>query len=450
MKNCIKILVFVAAALFLFSAGSLLVNAEGGDGTEQEDVKDRYKTEITVHYVDFGSWSGGTSTYTIYSDKPFYIFYHHTDEPAAYPRYFCGSLEDFDSGSVGYSVSGTLTLPDGSQQIASLPNSAFVYQGKTHMTVTATCPIFYSKESLKNYLETGDESGWTNKPAPEPKYYFDENIETPRLSFIDGLKFYIDNASVDYGIEIEGRCYTVDDIELYKADLLWKYKYASVLKNDLSIWVSVSDNISSSGEHDLYIYGAASFSNLLQKYPIDNRTYYGGTNAVGNYFSGYSDALSTLKTVLLSTHGSLFNGTEIYIRFYYLDNMGNVHYGKWCHWFDEMANSAGSSGSQWDDKTNMFTENQSNIGLTPDDRQKLEDTGNSKGNDNDSMPKYNNTSSWDSKAGDEVWDIMNSMSKKLGDFPRLVQQVFLFLPDWLISLIAVGLGLVVLLRFLGR
>ncbi len=455
MKNCIKILVFVAAALFLFSAGSLLVNAEDGNGTEQENKQ--YKTTVTLRYIDFSDrYDGGYTTYTIISSKPLYIYYLYTEEPAAcMPQLYSGEIDDSISSGISssgsFSVSGITYFPDGStRMVNNFDLGALTYNGRIVKTIEASCPIFYSFDAMKNYILDGDESGWTNKPAPEPKYYFDENIETPRLSFIDGLKFYIDNASVDYGIEIEGRCYTVDDIELYKADLLWKYKYASVLKNDLSIWVSVSDNISSSGEHDLYIYGAASFSNLLQKYPIDNRTYYGGTNAVGNYFSGYSDALSTLKTVLLSTHGSLFNGTEIYIRFYYLDNMGNVHYGKWCHWFDEMANSAGSSGSQWDDKTNMFTENQSNIGLTPDDRQKLEDTGNSKGNDNDSMPKYNNTSSWDSKAGDEVWDIMNSMSKKLGDFPRLVQQVFLFLPDWLISLIAVGLGLVVLLRFLGR
>ncbi|MDE6128077.1 MAG: hypothetical protein K2G16_02665, partial [Lachnospiraceae bacterium] len=164
MKNYIKFLILMAFFLFLVSVNTLTASAE--DDIDEEETKNRYKTEITVQYVDFGKLTGGTAVYTIYSDKPFYIFYHHTDEPAAYPRYFCGNLEDFDyNNAYGYvstilnnvSVSGTLTLPDGSNQMTSLVNSALVYQGQIRMTMTATCPIFYSAEGLKNYLETGDE-----------------------------------------------------------------------------------------------------------------------------------------------------------------------------------------------------------------------------------------------------------------------------------------------------
>lgn len=214
----------MAAALFLFSAGFLLVNAEGGDGTEQEDVKDRYKTEITVHYVDFGKWTGGTATYTIYSDKPFYIFYHHTDEPAAYPRYFCGNLEDFDfnlasnyisSVLSNVSISGTLTLSDGSQQMVNLPDSAFVHMGKTRITVTATCPIFYSAESLKNYLETGDESGWTNKP---------EDVEYDN--------FYLLGFQCDSSIRASWQGINTDlDIDLTKVEIQIKPTYFFMLES---------------------------------------------------------------------------------------------------------------------------------------------------------------------------------------------------------------------------
>ena len=169
MKNYIKFLVLMAVFLFLVSACALTANAE--DGAEQEETKYRYKTEITINYVDYGKWTGGTATYTIYSDEPFYIFYLHTDEPATYPRYYCGNPDDFDfDNAKGYttiantSVSGTLTLADGSKQMVSLFTSALIYQGNIRATMTATCPIFYSAEALKNYLETGDESGWTNKP----------------------------------------------------------------------------------------------------------------------------------------------------------------------------------------------------------------------------------------------------------------------------------------------
>ena len=280
-------------------------------------------------------------------------------------------------------------------------------------------------------------------------FQYDSSIPVPRLCFTGTLNFYIENASDDYFVEIQGRHYTVDDIELFKQNLLWKYKYSTVLKNDLSVWVDVQRRKLSRGNFDLLDLGSESFENLLLSYPIENRNYYGGSNAFGNYLSGYSDALSQLKTVLLPVPGTLLNGTEIYIRFYTIDDQNTCHYGKWCHWYDNMGDPDGSSASQWDDKENMFTENQSESGLTDSAKDQIEESGYSK-SDSDVSSSYNNTSSWDSKASDSVFAVISSIVSNLGAFPNLIAKVCSFLPDWTLILIGVGIGFVVLLRFVGR
>lgn len=280
-------------------------------------------------------------------------------------------------------------------------------------------------------------------------FQYDSSIPVPRLRFTGTLNFYIENASDDYFVEIQGRHYTVDDIELFKQNLLWKYKYSTVLKNDLSVWVDVQRRKLSRGNFDLLDLGSESFENLLFSYPIENRNYYGGSNALGNYLSGYSDALSQLKTVLLPVPGTLLNGTEIYIRFYTIDDQNICHYGKWCHWYDNMGDPDGSSASQWDDKENMFTENQSESGLTDSAKDQIEESGYSK-SDSDVSSSYNNTSSWDSKASDSVFAVISSIVSSLGAFPNLIAKVCSFLPDWALILIGVGIGFVVLLRFVGR
>lgn len=313
-------------------------------------------------------------------------------------------------------------------------------------------PTFRTMEGAARYLATGDTSGAVNYPA-NYEYVYEPSIETPRLVFDETWKFCIGNACEEYSVEVQGRNYTIDDIELFKEALMWKYKYHTILKNDLTTWVSIGDAVNSCLEHDLLQYGADSFEDLLKSYPIEDRNYYGGTNAIGNYFSGYNDALEMLKTVHLPSAASVFNGQEIYVRFYYLDDQGTVHHGKWCHWYRNFANPEGSSGSEIDDKQNMYTENQSSTGLTDDDRDRLEGSGNSR-QDADAMPEYNNTAGWMSNMNDKMsknlWDFIEAMSRNLGGFPDLVARIFSFLPSWLFGFIGAALGFVVILRFLGR
>lgn len=452
-KKVMKILapsLFVIAIMFgAFWGLSAVVNAEEID-TEQQSfyVHNVYTFSGAMDLTYKLDWSAtvkkGIKAYGIYRSNGQFIVYFYDN---------LGNLVNSDVGLSDLTDSYSLTKysykTDDGTFYGDNPSVPFIwkdYSAYTFVSLSTNLMIFDSEESIVNYITLGDDSGQINKPK---EYIYDASIETPKLVFTDGLKFYINNSADDYFIEVQGRNYTVNDIELYKENLMWKYKYSSTMKNALSTWVSVDAAVSSVGEHDLTVYGSVSFSNLLFLYPIDGRNYYGGTNAIGNYFSGYSDALSTLK-MLLNVNGSLYNGNEIYIRFYTVSDDGNIHYGKWCHWYDDMADAAGSSGSQWDDKESMFTENQSNVGLTDEEKNNIEGFDDSKKADDDATPNYNNTSSWGSLTGDEVWNIMQSLADSLGDFQNLITIVFNFLPSWLTIFISLSIALIVILRFLGR
>lgn len=58
---------------------------------------------------------------------------------------------------------------------------------------------------------------------------------------------------------MKGRWYTTNDFDLYRDKLVWKYKYSTLLKNNLSTWVSVSDNRSSVGRFQFDVLGKSSW-----------------------------------------------------------------------------------------------------------------------------------------------------------------------------------------------
>ena len=199
--------------------------------------------------------------------------------------------------------------------------------------------------------------------------------------------FEFNNAQSDYFFEMKGRWYTTNDFDLYRDKLVWKYKYSTLLKNNLSTWVSVSDNRSSVGKFQFDVLGKSSWDNLLSSYPVDDRNYIGGSYDLFNKITGYSDALETLKMLLKQPY-SLFNGYEVYVRYFRYDENGGIQYSKWTHFYNNLADSDGSSGSRLDDLDNMYSENQSDKGLTDDELSDLENGGNSR-NDLDAVPKNN-------------------------------------------------------------
>ena len=260
--------------------------------------------------------------------------------------------------------------------------------------------------------------------------------------------FEFNNAQSDYFFEMKGRWYTTNDFDLYRDKLVWKYKYSTLLKNNLSTWVSVSDNRSSVGRFQFDVLGKSSWDNLLSSYPVDDRNYIGGSYNLFNKITGYSDALETLKMLLKQPY-SLFNGYEVYVRYFRYDENGGIQYSKWTHFYNNLADSDGSSGSRLDDLDNMYSENQSDKGLTDDELSDLENGGNSR-NDLDAVPKNNYDYSSLENATMNFFDLLKNFCTMLGQFPSMVAAVFGFLPPWLIGLIAVAIGAVIICRFIGR
>lgn len=315
---------------------------------------------------------------------------------------------------------------------------------------------FYHGES--SYVYFNQDGSIDRIDAPYIKGELSSDMERPIIVLHEAANgnptesdysyFEFNNAQSDYFFEMKGRWYTTNDFDLYRDKLVWKYKYSTLLKNNLSTWVSVSDNRSSVGRFQFDVLGKSSWDNLLSSYPVDDRNYIGGSYNLFNKITGYSDALETLKMLLKQPY-SLFNGYEVYVRYFRYDENGGIQYSKWTHFYNNLADSDGSSGSRLDDLDNMYSENQSDKGLTDDELSDLENGGNSR-NDLDAVPKNNYDYSSLENATMNFFDLLKNFGTMLGQFPSMVAAVFGFLPPWLIGLIAVAIGAVIVCRFIGR
>lgn len=309
------------------------------------------------------------------------------------------------------------------------------------------CKVFYNRDGSVDKVELPASNGILSSDMERPVIVLNEASNGNPVGG-DYSYFRFNNAQDDYFIEMKGRWYSTNDFDIYRENLVWKYKYQTILKNDLSSWVSVSDSINSVGSFRFDVLGKTSWENLLSLYPVDNRNYEGGSFALFNKITGYTDALDTLKMLLKQPY-SLYNGYEIYVRYYRYDDNGNLQYSKWTHFYNNLADAAGSSGSRLDDLNNMYSENQSDKGLTDDELSDLENTGNSR-NDLDAVPKNNYDYSSLENATMNFFDLLKNFGTMLGQFPSMVTAVFGFLPFWLIGLIAVAIGAVIVCRFIGR
>ena len=142
----------------------------------EQSAQQTYQTTITLNYVDLSpSYNGGNTKYVVTSNEPLYIFYGSRTGNDIYPYFFIGTINDLKNFSTyDYQdkcvVSSILSFPNGSTSLGNdLPaNMCLNRSGRTICTLSASCPIFDSKTTLQNYLETGDESGWLNKPTSPP------------------------------------------------------------------------------------------------------------------------------------------------------------------------------------------------------------------------------------------------------------------------------------------
>lgn len=314
---------------------------------------------------------------------------------------------------------------------------------------------FYHGQAVKIFFKP---DGSIEKIS-DPNVYgvLDESIPIPILSVDnDQGTFLFTNAQNDYKFELKGRFWSTDDFYVYRntPSPVWQYKYLTLLKNSLTTWVSVGDNKSVLDTFSFGDLGSESWQDLLNTYPIDQRNIITGQEQ--GWFSwanitGYNDAVSTLKMLLNSPY-SLFNGYEIYVRYYVIDSDGTVKYSKWTHYFNNLANADGSTGSIVDDAGNMNNGSQSDKGLTDNDLNNVENSGNSR-NDVDAKPSsdFGSVDIGDiSGIFNQFLNVLKGLYSGMGQLPSFINAIFGFLPAWVTTMIGVSIVIIIFLRILGR
>ena len=154
---------------------------------------------------------------------------------------------------------------------------------------------------------------------------------------------------------------------------------------------------------------------------------------------------------MLSTPYSLFNGYEVYVRYYVVCDDGSIKYSKWTHYFNNLADADGSTGSIVDDASNMNNGNQSDKGLTDSDMDNVENSGNSR-NDVDAKPSNDFSVEINDITGlfNQFINILKSLYSGMGQLPSLVNAIFGFLPSWASTMIGISLLVIIILRIIGR
>lgn len=330
-----------------------------------------------------------------------------------------------------------------------LPNyscchSQFIYHDKYDFSfVSNNFPIFDSHSAALNYFATGDTTGSYFIPEPPVPSFdpynndYSDDIPAPEV-YRDGDKIMFSNSSPDLLLLANIRWYSVDDITLFKESLSWKYRPDSIIHSDLGWLLTVDDHYSSVNGIDLYTLGDQSFQNFLSAYPVENRSFLGGSNAIGNYLFGYDDALSTLKLILGQIDSS-FNAPELFFRYYVPLADGTYKCGKWTKYSRSLP--SGASDGAIDGKWNVMYQ-VSDAPLTSDD------VIGSKPYDTTGMTTYtskDNTVFVDFDSPDYTLSIdnLNQITSLFGQFPTFVSTVFCFLPSWILSLIGCTITLLV-------
>lgn len=408
-----------------------------------EDITDiQAKREVDLIEDDCKSCSHTSISYE-YTEEDFKKYYDNDGNFLCYGLTFWSSYEKYDTEtSTHWEVLDYLTILNDScfsymttrEQLGFSDDSSPVLSGEAY----AECVKAIYNGTLR-----------PNGQFNESTAIYDTNIPTPKITVKNDYSFGFNNDSDGYYFQVKGRWYSVDDIELYKEKLQWCYKYESIIKSNLTDWVTTNEKASTSMQDlNFATFGKTAFDSFLSYYPIENRSYSGGTNSLGNFFNGYNDALSQIK-MLLSQPTTFYNGIEIYIRYYTFDENGVAHYGKWCHYYDDLANQDGSNGVIDDyihnDDKDLHNGYQSEFGVDDDKLLELESSNNSK-NDIDLKPEEDNRYTDQIVSVDDLdlSNLINSLGglKEQGsELINMFTTVFSFLPSWLVTLIVCSFGL---------
>lgn len=420
MKNYIKFLFLMAAFLFLVSVSVLVVNAEDGESMETDGQKN-YKGHVTYSFTHSdGSYSKyDRIEFSFSGDSPFYLVYLHHDDGGIIPYLFCGSLENLDVsavsgpdgiiyGSKSYSRSAVLYDTEGSGSTSSMWVDHVGFDSASpRYLITADIPVFYTVESLKNYLETGDESGWLNRPGFEEdnNATYDESLGYLQGLDIETLDYYECHGSVDYF----SNCFQLSwEIPQYDRN---KYQEFCEFKFDMQYSYMTPSLTKRAFGSCLLDYKSNSFVDVTEGTHIFcAHTFYSLINLDGNV-----------------TSFNIQDVKKIYVRLSRVDCIsGEITYGDWAVYDVNF-------------REGFFTNNRviGGADIYPGDSE-IGSDGSIGGEPIQTIPSSNSGDNGFSFAGIDLTDVVNigkyfiglveSLINMIGQFPSLFNRIFLFLP----------------------
>lgn len=465
--------VFCMIMLCWFVPGLSVQAAESSEGWE-------YEYSGTIDYEIGGNITSDIENFTVRTHYPIYGYFctmygkNHLVYACVVPEGDFADDFEIQSSRVAIDNDGpwnknpavkvTFLTPDNWLDYLKTDSEALVHGSVFGYFVSCnvTFPVFENKEALSNFLESGDLSGWINRPDVDysakhdfSKDVYDPEIPTPELSNLSYNGFSITNIDgyyldliVDYSL-LGVKTYK-EGFQNYKleADNDWKYTshyYNFTLDNRAFSQdvLNINNTYDVDIEHDLI----EDFKQWSLEYPEYKKL------PTFSFFS--QDLISSQKYSLYHVYknGSFSDSQQLinseqglvyyYVRFY--DSQGN--YGQWVRYgFRSRCQNLGT--------TNIVTSDLISIGSV-----KSDSSGNPVVDDviNGSQDKETGEIGFNSNyVGIDISDvnsffsyirvIFNSISSGLDSFGSLISACFGFLPSEVIGIIIFG---IVLMVFIG-
>ena len=340
--------------------------------------------------------------------------------------------------------------------------------------------LFDSLDSARAYFTSGDDSGVLN--APEKVYDFNTahdfskdvyytDVPVPEISHISLSGFAVNNAANDlyidiiadtsfYNIQHGGAAQHASAAYFKKSTVYSSHRYNFTVY-DLAYndsYISFSDMYKSTSIVDDL---TSDFVSWSAEFPTHKSLsdYSWWHHSSGNYdyvfknYNNYSSSSGTTNEEKLVKSGQI--RVKYYVRFCKMEN-NNLKYSQWASYtYEPLAYGSGETAEYGQDMSLLtvgtVVSDASGEPLTVDSDKFVQS------NETGSVTPYKSSSNWFSNVsqGNDIddsglWNSVNDLVGSMGQVPALISAVFQFLPSWLISMIAAGIALIVILRVVGR
>lgn len=413
-----KILLCFVFFLFCFGLKSLNVFADyDPDATEYYiNFKSFYSDGSNVIECDVNFVVNDNAKPLIVAGSNAYVIYGYKEGHTAigYPLEKTTGVRT-QSVAYGYSEWNNTTLP------------ALSYPYNNYQILDTNLPLFASNEDALNYFLNGDDSGLLNKDIPLKSATLDDDLNLIKLKWtphsIDPKKFLEEpKAKIEWDykneyegsfmvIETEGTLYRSFYIEIGNKWVLG----GNPLKGKANVYNRNDGLLASDKQLEYYLEMRDRFARA-----------FGITDSTYSYLPKYF-----WVTRYAMVDGQLYRSRCYRIE---INHDNSISTGR-----SENGTEDSNSDNWTEDPTDeYFEDGQNSIGGVEVDKDpsKSWEDGLNDMNSDDMLLTFINT--------------MKNLKTTLGEFPALVASVFGYLPNYIITFLALGILLVIILRIIGR